>query len=243
MLSQVARRCHNEIYRSVPLQVGYTNSVFFTAITSQLVGVRKYAAPNQPEDLENAEPLSHFTIKPALKKLPDVRGVLPKDIELPNDPGANKTFRVMMRAIDLEHRVRHDHDGRTQLISKSSPNAIVPGSIVLIEYVASRTMAKKQYFAGVLMAIRRKGIMSSVVVRNYVIGTGVTLQFPVYSPMVQKIKVLQQAAPEFLEERSDDISWILKKPCPGVDYTKIDEMVARYRSAEDRLIKRQQQHM
>ncbi|KAH6559978.1 hypothetical protein BASA62_000253 [Batrachochytrium salamandrivorans] len=206
----------------------------------RLSNVRMFAAPPQTEDLDDGNPLPHFKIKPALKRLPDVRGIDPVSIELPKDRGANKTFRVMMRAIDLEHRVRHDHDGRTQLISASSPLAISPGSIVLIEYVTARSMARKQLFAGVLMVIKRQGIMSSFTLRNYVMGTGVVIQFPVYSPMVLKIKVLQPAAPELLKRKTDDISWILKRSCPGVDYTKIDEMVARYRLAEDRLAKLQQ---
>ncbi|KAJ1327158.1 hypothetical protein BSLG_010500 [Batrachochytrium salamandrivorans] len=194
----------------------------------RLSNVRMFAAPPQTEDQARFE------------KTTRCARIDPVSIELPKDRGANKTFRVMMRAIDLEHRVRHDHDGRTQLISASSPLAISPGSIVLIEYVTARSMARKQLFAGVLMVIKRQGIMSSFTLRNYVMGTGVVIQFPVYSPMVLKIKVLQPAAPELLKRKTDDISWILKRSCPGVDYTKIDEMVARYRLAEDRLAKLQQ---
>eukprot|EP00842_Homolaphlyctis_polyrhiza_P003367 jgi/Hompol1/4030/HPOL_003442-RA len=204
-------------------------------------GRRSFAAASEADLDEGGQPLEHFKPKPALEQLPDVRGILPEDLDLHSDRRHRKSHRVLLRAIDLEHRVRHDMDGRTQLISKDSPTAMKTGSIVLIEYVNARSKARKQYFAGVLMAIRRKGIMSSIVLRNYLMGTGVEILYPIYSPMILKIKVLQPAAPELAEENSDDISWIRTKPCPGVDYAKIDEMIARYRSAEERMEKRQRQ--
>ncbi|KAI8923042.1 translation protein SH3-like domain-containing protein [Entophlyctis helioformis] len=198
---------------------------------------RSYAAPAAEDDDGDALPL--FVPKAALPRLPDVRGIPPRELELHDDRRAHKPQRVLLRAIDLEHRVRFDADGRTQLMSRESPSALQTGSIVLVEYVNSRSKARKQYFAGVLMEIRRKGIMSSIVLRNYVMGTGVEMLFPVYSPMVQRIKVLQPADAELLENNQDDITWIRKKACPGIDYSKIDELVARYRSAEERLEKRQ----
>ncbi|KAL2918572.1 structural constituent of ribosome [Polyrhizophydium stewartii] len=202
---------------------------------------RRSGAPNAHVDADDGEALPYFKPKQALERLPNVVGIRPRDLELHADRRERHPNRVLMRAVDLEHRVRHDMDGRTQLITRGSPQAIPTGSVVMIEYVNSRSKARKQYFAGVLMEIRRKGIMSSLVLRNFVMGTGVEMLFPLYSPMIQKIRMLQPAAPELAARNKDSITWIREKPCPGVDYTKIEEMVARYRTTEERLERRQQQ--
>ncbi|KAJ3329598.1 hypothetical protein HDU76_007580 [Blyttiomyces sp. JEL0837] len=176
---------------------------------------------------ENAgDPLPPFYPKPAVDRLPNVAGIPPNAIDLPNDPNGHYAGRQLLRAIDLDHRQRHDFDNRTELFRKGSPDAIEPGSVVLIEQASSRSSPRKLTFAGVLIAINRKGIMSSITVRNYVMGTGVEMVFPIYSPMVTKIKVLKSV--KGFAKGEDQIFRIRDRPSLApLSYKTIDDMVMK----------------
>ncbi|KAG5654470.1 hypothetical protein H0H81_001969 [Sphagnurus paluster] len=73
------------------------------------------------------------------------------------------------------------------LFSRQSRNQIMPGSIVQVtlEHAPST-------FTGVLMGIRRRGLDTSILLRNVIQRTGVEMQFHVNSPHVKDIKVLQK---------------------------------------------------
>lgn len=74
------------------------------------------------------------------------------------------------------------------LFSRSSPNQLVPGSVVSV----TMDQAPGQ-FSGILLGIRRRGPDTSFVVRNIIQRVGVEMQFFVNSPLLQDIKVLQKA--------------------------------------------------
>jgi large subunit ribosomal protein L19 len=74
-----------------------------------------------------------------------------------------------------------------QLFSRSSPNQILPGSIVSVT-----TDQAPGQFSGVVLAIRRRGPDTSFVVRNVIQRVGVEMQFFVNSPLLKEIKVLQK---------------------------------------------------
>ncbi|KAG5646421.1 hypothetical protein DXG03_003471 [Asterophora parasitica] len=73
------------------------------------------------------------------------------------------------------------------LFSRQSPNQLLPGSIiqVTLEHAPSS-------FTGVLLGIRRRGLDTSILLRNIIQRTGVEMQFYVNSPHVKDIKVLQK---------------------------------------------------
>lgn len=72
------------------------------------------------------------------------------------------------------------------LFSRKSPKQLRPGSILTINMEHAPTV-----FTGVLISIRRKGMDTSIVVRNVIQRTGVDMQLYVNSPHLKEIKVLR----------------------------------------------------
>ncbi|KAJ7086643.1 translation protein SH3-like domain-containing protein [Mycena epipterygia] len=73
------------------------------------------------------------------------------------------------------------------LFSRHSPKQLYPGSIITV--TADHA---PMTFTGVLMAIRRRGPDTSILVRNIIQRTGVEMQFFVNSPHVKDIRVIQK---------------------------------------------------
>ncbi|GLB33581.1 putative positive regulator of polynucleotide adenylyltransferase activity [Lyophyllum shimeji] len=73
------------------------------------------------------------------------------------------------------------------LFSRQSPKQLLPGSIVQVTLDHAPTT-----FTGVLLSIRRRGLDTSILLRNIIQRTGVEMQFYVNSPHVKDIKVLQK---------------------------------------------------
>ena len=73
-----------------------------------------------------------------------------------------------------------------KLFGRHSPNQIRPGSIIQLTLEHAPTI-----FTGVLLSIRRRGLDTSILLRNIIQRTGVEMQFFVNSPHVKDIKVLQ----------------------------------------------------
>ena len=74
-----------------------------------------------------------------------------------------------MRSIDLDLRKRYDFDDRWKLFSENAPDDLtgsknnkdrIPiGSVVLVSQVSSRTVPRVQNFAGILVSVKRNGII------------------------------------------------------------------------------------
>jgi len=73
------------------------------------------------------------------------------------------------------------------LFFRHSPKQILPGSILQLTLEHAPTT-----FTGVLLSIRRRGLDTSILLRNIIQRTGVEMQFFVNSPHVKDIKVLQK---------------------------------------------------
>ncbi|KAJ3021101.1 hypothetical protein HKX48_009196 [Thoreauomyces humboldtii] len=186
--------------------------------------------PPSGQEEEVEPPLPPFFPRPATGPLPDLRGLSPKDLQLPYDPRGRYHGARLLRQIDVEMRTRLDLDRRAELFRPGSPDAIEPGSVLLVEQVTSRSRPRTQVFAGVLIAIRRKGVMSNIIVRNYVLGTGVEMVFPIFSPSVKRIKVLKRVTGVVT---GDTMYYLRDKPSASpLGFTKIDEMVIRDREQE-----------
>jgi large subunit ribosomal protein L19 len=72
--------------------------------------------------------------------------------------------------------------------SRRHPNRIRVGSVLTV------TLEHPPHsFSGVLIAIRRKGADTSILLRNIVQRTGVEMQFFLNSPAIKNIKVIQRA--------------------------------------------------
>ena len=97
----------------------------------------------------------------------------------------------MLSVIDQDHRIRTDTNKKLfTLFSRSSKERIFPGSIVRVDF--QQTQTTKKSYVGVLIAIRRKGISSTIKLRFNVLKSPVELVFPIYSPKILDIEVLRQ---------------------------------------------------
>ncbi|KAJ3112445.1 hypothetical protein HK098_008121, partial [Nowakowskiella sp. JEL0407] len=160
-----------------------------------------------------------------------------------------------MQSIEYDQRIRHDPDSRRDYFDPSSPLYTPPGTVLLIEQLTSRTRPQPQIFAGVLLEIRHRGIMTTIVLRNYVLKTAVELIVPVFSPMVSKIVVLKRLGAEQVEmlrknsnpmppkretraskyvwRETKSLYWIREKPLESpVPFAVIEDMIRKYRQRE-----------
>ncbi|KAJ3070402.1 hypothetical protein HDU98_006586 [Podochytrium sp. JEL0797] len=154
------------------------------------------------------------------------------DAELPADPRQTLQGHRLLRAIDADMRKRHDMDARAALFNKDSPDAVEPGSVLLVEQISSRSSPRKLAFAGVLLNIKRKGLLSSITIRNYVLGTAVELVYPIYSPMVTRIKVLKRVNKGW-SNGADQVNFLREKPSNApLSFGQIEEMVIRNNETE-----------
>ncbi|KAJ3172935.1 hypothetical protein HDU88_004390 [Geranomyces variabilis] len=218
--------------RVAPVKIKSVNGV---DVRQEHLRALRRAKGSQEDQTEG--PLPPFFPRPATSPLPDLTGKSPQELQLPYDPRGRYHGARLLRSIDVDLRARLDLDKRAELFAPGSPTAVEPGSILLIEQVTSRSRPRKQVFAGVLIAIRRKGVMSNIVVRNYVLGTGVEMVFPIYSPSVARIKVLKRVTGVV---RGDNMYYLRDKPSASpLSFTKIDEMVVRDREQERRTKKMQ----
>ncbi|KAI9029268.1 translation protein SH3-like domain-containing protein [Hyaloraphidium curvatum] len=110
----------------------------------------------------------------------------------PADTAPELVNMGLLRTLDLEHRIRYDPDGRSVLFARKHPARLRAGAFVAVETAASVTQPTRSIVVGYIVAIRRRGGMgSNFVVRTTVLGTGVEIMFPIYSPLVTKIELLQ----------------------------------------------------
>ncbi|TYZ59558.1 hypothetical protein PybrP1_009591 [[Pythium] brassicae (nom. inval.)] len=68
-----------------------------------------------------------------------------------------------------------------------------PGDAVEVQYLLSRTGGKVQRVKGVVLARRNRGTGSSFIIRNHIGGYGYEQKIFLHSPLLQSVKVLQEA--------------------------------------------------
>jgi large subunit ribosomal protein L19 len=100
-----------------------------------------------------------------------------------------------MAAVEAQLRSERDPTSRfTSLFSRTSKDRIPPGSVLLVETYTTASKTSTSTFAGILIAIRRRGVSSSFVLRNIVNKLGVEIRFNMYSPLLKDIKIVQKAS-------------------------------------------------
>lgn len=201
------------------------------AVVRQLLK-RFYAKPTAATE-KALESLKPFVPEPGFDRLPNVRGINPKDLGLQQHPWQHRQPQTLMRAIDYESRLRHDPDERTELFAHEGRGR--PGAIVLVKQYASRAAPKLNYFAGVLLSVTRKGVMSSIVLRTVIAGVSVEKRVPIYSPMVHSFTVLQPSPPALVRELQDrdEINFARKDPKKArVDFGAVELLLLKHRNQE-----------
>ncbi|KAJ2819535.1 hypothetical protein IWW50_005423 [Coemansia erecta] len=102
----------------------------------------------------------------------------------------------VMKVIEREAIARADVDGRSKMfVRRAAPkNRMCAGDIVYVETINSTSdPSLTSSFTGVCIAIYRRGIDTSFILRNIVQKVGVEMRYMAYSPLVKRIEILQKA--------------------------------------------------
>jgi ribosomal protein L19 len=174
-----------------------------------------------------------FIPRPPIGNLPKVHNINPTTVQLQHHPRYRYPAQSLMRAIDIENRFRYDTDKRTNLFF--SNDRIRPGSILLVEMISSRVNPQKRSFAGVLLGVTERGLMSNITILSQVMGVGVEMKIPIYSPMVQKFLLVKEAPESFREMKS--VYWLREKKHPDIQFEEIENIVIKYKNQQSRLNK------
>lgn len=97
-----------------------------------------------------------------------------------------------MQLIDKEEVKRYGADGRSNLFSKSHPDCLRPGDVIIVETLNSMSTDKTSTFIGVLIAMDRRGLQSNLTVRNVILKIGVEMKYMLYSPLIKSIRVMKR---------------------------------------------------
>ena len=99
-----------------------------------------------------------------------------------------------MATLHAQLRSERDPNNRlTSLFSRKSKDQIPPGSVLLVETYNDASKTTVNTFSGILIAIRRRGMSTSFILRNIVSKLGVEIRFSLYSPLLKDIRVVQRA--------------------------------------------------
>lgn len=113
---------------------------------------------------------------------------------IPPAPQVNKSDRGIIPYVQHQLRSQLDPASRlSSLFARNFPTAIPVGSVIIVESWTSAAKTSTTSFAGVLMAIRRRGTSTSFVVRNLIQKLGVEVRFSLYSPMLKDVRVIARA--------------------------------------------------
>jgi ribosomal protein L19 len=175
------------------------------------------------------EPLGPFKSRAPIGNLPKVSKVKPTTVQLQHHPRYKYPAQSLLRAIDIENRLRYDVDGRSELFFSETPVEL--GSILIVDMVSSRITPQRRSFAGVLMGFTSRGLTSNLTLRTISIGVGVEMKIPIYSPMITKITLVKGPSEELLVERG-----YVKNP-KAIDFEQVENIVLRFRNQQSRLDK------
>lgn len=109
-------------------------------------------------------------------------------------PEPKSIFNAVMPRVHSDLRARYDPGNRlTKLFDRKSAHRIPPGSVLIVESWTSPLKTNFSSFSGVLIAVRRRGVSTSFVLRNLVQKLGVEMRFNLYSPLLKDVRVIQKA--------------------------------------------------
>ncbi|KAJ3210803.1 Cyclin-dependent kinase catalytic subunit [Clydaea vesicula] len=167
-----------------------------------------------------------FKPKPKTHLNPSTTNLTHDMCDLQYDPNSQKYLKQVLLGIDLDMRKRLDFDNRFIMFSSQDEKKRIPvGSILQVDFVTSRTQPRAQTFAGALLEVKRKGIMTNFTLRANILKTGVEAErkdnadkFENFS--IKKVRLNSKLLP--------------------VPLSKVDELVLIEREREKRLSKSSQ---
>lgn len=157
---------------------------------------RRLLSTSAPSPASAAEPVYKTPGPPVTRRSPHKRGTTgPYEIAgeprpfYPKRRSPLKRSTALINALNEEEQLRMVRDGRAIFPQKiPRPRS---GDIIRVTYVQSLSDVKMtQCFTGICMAVRKRGIGSTVVLRNVVQGIAVERGFPMYSPLIRDAEIL-----------------------------------------------------
>lgn len=139
-------------------------------------------------------------LPPRARGLAQVRALRPRDAAVapyaaagpgdvyPKRKSPFKRCKALIDALHAEEAARLVASGRAVMPAKVP--GLRSGDVVRVAYVASAAQEKAQYFTGMCIAVKRRGLGSSFVLRNVVDGVAVERAWPTYSPLIRDAEVL-----------------------------------------------------
>ena len=119
---------------------------------------------------------------------------------------------------------------RSELFWGSNRTA-VPGCVLLVDQITSRINPQQKYFAGVLLGVRERGIMSNMVLRSVVMDVGVEMTIPIFSPMISNITVLKDPPEDLKESEMKDVFWSREKYAKSsLNFEEIEGIVLKHKN-------------
>lgn len=110
--------------------------------------------------------------------------------------GATKPSGPLMHFVN-EHLISTSEDKNVaehvNMFRRSNPNVVTPGSVLSVSFYNNPARTNTTAFTGVVLAIKRRGVDTSFVLRSVVARTGVEVRFNAASNMIQEIKVAARA--------------------------------------------------
>jgi len=102
--------------------------------------------------------------------------------------------KSLLQVIQEEEVSRLGMKDRTELLSKRNPYRLTAGSIIKVHRVINASDTRPITYLGTVIAIRRRGLGSSITIINKIEGEMIQFNFPVYSPLITRIEVLKRAS-------------------------------------------------
>jgi large subunit ribosomal protein L19 len=97
-----------------------------------------------------------------------------------------------LRESELEIIKKRGLESRLQLISRRSPDRLRAGDIIRVKRKFMESSNRILQFTGICMAINRRGLGSSLIVRSVIDRVGVEQTFPVFSPLITQMDIVKR---------------------------------------------------
>lgn len=110
-------------------------------------------------------------------------------LETSEQPPYMKTKKLTKTAAHIMQIL--DREAVAEARAVRSVPELRPGDVVQLRVEVPENKRRVSTFRGIVMAIRRSGVQSTFRIRRFLAGVGVELLFPLYSPNIKEMKVLE----------------------------------------------------
>lgn len=102
-------------------------------------------------------------------------------------PRLVRKHETPLNLVEKEQLTQLDpHGWRKELVDKKSEKCLLPGDIVRV------IKTDRTHFSGMVIAIKRNGLATNLVLRNKITGLGVETRYQLYSPTIERIELMRR---------------------------------------------------